>query len=119
MDIYMKCSPCPECETLGSHSAHRMIIEVLNLHTSLILNKAESPALDTSWSVSTSKSFIQETNRPRKALEAIELVLNTITATATSVLQHLGDTICSEKHVGSFVVTLTALLIMSFFTGRS
>jgi len=105
----MKCSPCPDCETLGdSSSTHRMIIEVLNLLVSLIMDKTESQASNESRSVSTSKnakSPIQVTSRPRKALEAIERVLDAVSAVAATVLRHLGETVCSEKHVGLLMIT--------------
>lgn len=96
-----------------------MVIEVLNLHVSLILNNAEPQALDTRPSLSASRFAIQETIRPRKALQAIELVLNTIAATATSVLHHLGDMISSENQVGSWVITYAPLLILSLIIDGS
>jgi hypothetical protein len=102
MDVYLKCVPCSDCEIQGdSPSVHRLIIQILNLLVALITDKMEMEVFDQNRRASSSQDIRLRDNvdASRRALTAIDTVLDAIPVAANSVLDNLGETVCSEKHV--------------------
>lgn len=100
----MKCLPCHECNMQeDGPSTHRMVIQILNLVVATIVHKAETEELRKIQRVS-AKADVRSLTREsmdgsRRALEAMNMVIDAILTTANTVLSHLGQTVSFEKHV--------------------
>lgn len=104
MDMYMKCVPCSDCEIPSDRlSAHRIILQTLRLVVDLTVDRIDMEKLERDNSSSISKNMRTTiwngVDGSQQAIKAVQRVLNTITETACSVLDHLGEAIHVEKHV--------------------
>lgn len=116
----MKCLPCPDCEIQEDiPSAHRLIMQVLNLLVSLITNNMEKEASDNYRRLLNHKDItVQEgMEASRRARKAIDMILTTIPTTANTVLDHLGEAVPFENHVSQCYGRVYGLLTSHFLDG--
>lgn len=103
MDIHLKCAPCSECEAAKDKcSAHRMTAQILQLLVDLMADEAAAKSSTQSTRIGTiedDRSRRESNFISHRASKAIDAILKIIPSCAMSLLQHLGDTISSEKHV--------------------
>lgn len=98
-------------------STHRMVIQILNLVVAMVVYRAETEELRKTQRV-LAKADVRSLTREsmdgsRRALEAINMVIDAIMVTANTVLDHLGQTVSLGKHVRSSPLHSNCYLMIS------
>jgi hypothetical protein len=101
MDFYLSCIPCLDCDLEPKESsAHRVILQILNLFVALFLDQQTADYSKTVKIPATIQTFVHENaNSNKRALREIELVLDAIPVAGHTALASLDSANWASKSV--------------------